>query len=166
MTFIKSYYISKYYGLLHGKYFLYGLFKIRHNKYYYNDGKLSILLNKKELKRLKLKNYEEKNIYGSVNLHNYNQLKDIKESLIRHQGFYMEDGLDVIDMIYNPKSILVMPRNIYHFELNPLINCITGILLDFKRQKITILDKYYILDRIKKEMKGVLDFKKYYCFFR
>lgn len=165
MKFIKPYKITKKYGLI-GRYdTLFGLYRLYGNIYYYNDENLSVILNKKELKRLKLKSYEEEHIYYCVNLRNYNYLEYKKESLIRHQGFYMEDGLDVIDMIYNPKSTLVIPRNVYHFELNPLINCITGILLDFKKHKITILDKYYIFDRIKKEMNGVLDFKKYYHFF-
>lgn len=159
MKSIKYNYIVKKYGLLNYRFILIGLFRLYDNKYYYNDGKLSLLLTKKEFNKLNLTKYIEKHIYEEINLHNYQHLKYIRKNVRLLKFLYKEHPIDFIKKSVNP-NLNIIVRNIYNYQIDPLIKSIDKILLDYDKHKILILDKYYIKNRLITEMKQYPDLLK------
>ena len=157
--------ISKKYGVLDSIYYISGLYKLNKTKYLYfeynnYDNITSVIITQKELKDYN--KFEVKSIYDLINLSNYNELLYLKRILINRQN-------NIIRIGKYPKTI---SSNVLFYDydnyleildVNPIINSITDIINDYNKNKITILDKDYILNQIRHNIK---DSKKCYNYFK
>lgn len=154
-----------------------GLYRLYNNIYYYNDEKSSIIINSDEINQYNIKKYKEEHIYDRVNIENRHDLDYIKYTIIFHQ--LRIEFPRLIDILNYPGEVKITklpsgtveienplpPRNSAGCDLNPLIQSVINIMYEYDHNKILILDRYYIENRIKNDIKNypkIIEFVRLY----
>lgn len=104
--------------------------------------------------------YNKENLYNFINISNYICLYYISNKLSIYQSH----------KIYDKSFNKITPKELFYndysnwkiLDINHLINVINKILIDFDKRKISLLDKNYIFDTIKINLKDKI---RYYNIF-